>query len=113
MRVKESKPHLLRDNPLLRELESVGNKDPVYFSIVHAIRTGQGNKSLPSDSEAYKLGGERHMMSIMDEAKIICISGGNGIDRIYPPKGFREKIIKLIHQGGKHFNKMMATCSLH
>ena len=27
MRVMESKPHLLRDNPLLRELESVGNKD--------------------------------------------------------------------------------------
>ena len=85
MRVMESKPHLLRDNPLLRDLESVGNKDQEYSSIVHAIRTGQGNESLPSDSEAYKMGGEWSSMSIMDEAEIICISGDD--DRIYPPKG--------------------------
>ena len=57
MRVMERKPHLLRDNPLLSKLESIGNKDPEYSSIVHTISTRQGNKSLPSDSEAYKMGG--------------------------------------------------------
>ena len=113
MRVMERKSHLLRDNPLLRELESVGNKDSEYSSILHAIRTGQSNKSLPSNSEAYKMGGEWHIMSIMEEAEIICISRGDGIDRIYPPKGFREKIIKLIHKGGKHLDIVLATCALH
>ena len=39
------------------------------------------------------MGGEWNSMSIMDEAEIISVSGDNGIDRIYPPKEFREKII--------------------
>ena len=91
MRVMESKPHLLRDNPLLRELESVGNKDSEYSSILHAIRTGQSNKSLPSGSEAYKMGGEWSMMSIMKEAEIVCISGADGIDRMYPQKNLEKK----------------------
>ena len=59
------------------------------------------------------MGGEWASMSIMDEAEIICISGDDGIDRIYPPRGFRERIINSIHQGGKHFDIVMATCSLH
>ena len=33
-----SKPHLLRDNPLLRELKNVGHKDQEYSAIIHAIR---------------------------------------------------------------------------
>ena len=53
------------------------------------------------------------MMSIIEEAKIICISGGDGFDRIYPPKGFREMIIKLIHQGGKHLDIVLEMCALH
>ena len=108
MRAMESKPHLYRDNPLRRELESVRNKDPEYFSIVHAIRTGKGNKSLPAD-----LKHTRCSMSIMDEAKIVCISGADGIDRLYPSKGYREKIIQLIHKGGKHLEIVLATYSLH
>ena len=67
MRVMESKPHLLRDNPLLRELESVGSKDQEYSSIVHAFRTRQSNKSLASELEAYKMEGKWSNMSIMDE----------------------------------------------
>ena len=58
------------------------------------------------------MGGEWHMISIMEEAEIICISGGDGINKIYPPKGFREKIIQLIHQGGKHLDIWLATCNL-
>ena len=49
----------------------------------------------------------------MDEGEIICISGDDGIDRIYQLRGFRERIICSIHQGGNHFKIMMATCSLH
>ena len=30
MRVMESKPQLLRDNPFLKEVESIGSKDPEY-----------------------------------------------------------------------------------
>ena len=37
-------------------------------------------------------------MSIMDEAEIVSISRDDGIDRIYPPKGFRERIINSIHR---------------
>ena len=58
MRVMVSMPHLLRDNPLLWELEEIGQKDQDFSSIVHAIRTGQGHKSLPLGSEGYRMGGE-------------------------------------------------------
>ena len=68
MRVMVSMPHLLRDNPLLRELEEVAQKDKDYSTIIHAIKTGQGHKSLPSSSEGYRMSGEWSSMSIMDEA---------------------------------------------
>ena len=51
MRVIVNMPHLLRDNPLLRDLEEIGQKDKDYLSIIHALRTGQTNKSLPPESE--------------------------------------------------------------
>ena len=56
MKVTVSMPHLLRDNPRLRQLEEVAQKDKDYSAIIHAIRTGQSNKSLPIDSEGYKMG---------------------------------------------------------
>ena len=43
MRVTVSMPHLLRDNPCLRQLEEVARKDKDYSAIIHAIRTGQGH----------------------------------------------------------------------
>ena len=113
MRVMVSMPHLLRDNPLLRDLEAIGQKDKDYSSVIHAIRTGQTNKSLHPESEGYRMGGEWDSMSIMDEAEIIIVSGDDGIDRIYPPKAFRETIISRIHQGGKHYAIVYATCFQH
>ena len=103
MKVMVSMPHLLRDNPRLRQLEEVAQKDKDYSAIIHAIRTGQGHKSLPPGSEGYRMGGEWDKMLIMDEAEVISISGDDGIDRIFPPKGFRETIVSSLHQGGKHF----------
>ena len=49
----------------------------------------------------------------MDEAEVISISGDDGIDRIYPPKGFRERIISIMHRGGKHYAIVNATCNQH
>ena len=46
MRIMKSNPHLLRDNPLLKELESIGSKDPEYYNIIHALRTRSSNESL-------------------------------------------------------------------
>ena len=40
MRIMVSKPHLIKDNPLLKDLEDIGRKDPKYFHIIHAIKTG-------------------------------------------------------------------------
>ena len=111
MRVAVSMPHLLRDNPRLRQLEEIARKDKEYSAIIHAIRTGQSNKSLPAGSEGYKMGGEWDKMSIMEEAEVIAISGDDGIDRIFPPKEFRETIITSMHQGGKHFVIVFATCN--
>ena len=99
MRVMESKPHLLRDNPLLKDIESIGRKDPKYYGIIHALRTGSSNKSLPPESEARKMGGEWDRMGVMDEAEVVYISGDDGIDRIYPPKAYRKHIIDLTHKG--------------
>ena len=59
------------------------------------------------------MGGEWSSMSIMDEAEVISVSGDDGIDRIFPPKGFHERIISKLHQGGKHFTIVFATCSQH
>ena len=55
------------------------------------------------------MGGEWGSMSIMDEAEVIIVSGDDGIDRIYPPKLFRETIISRIHRGGKHYAIAYAT----
>ena len=71
---------------MLRQLEEVAQKDKDYSAIIHAIRTGQGHKSLLPDSEGYKMGGEWSIMSIMDKAEVISVSGDDGIDRIFPPK---------------------------
>ena len=49
----------------------------------------------------------------MDKAEVISISGDDGIDRIYPPKGFRERIISIMHRGGKHYAIVNATCNQH
>ena len=70
LRVIVSKPHLLRDNPLLQELESVGHKDQEYSAIIHAIRTGQGHKSLPAGSEGYKMGCKWDSLSIMTKQRL-------------------------------------------
>ena len=32
--VMVSKPHLIRDNPLLQDFEGIGRKDPEYFNII-------------------------------------------------------------------------------
>ena len=57
------------------------------------------------------MGREWDSMSIMEEAEIISIHGTDKIDRIYPPKEFREKIISSIHKGGKHVAVVLVTCS--
>ena len=48
------------------------------------------------------MGDKWSSLSIMDEAEVVSISRDDGIDRIYPPKEFRERIITSIHRGGKH-----------
>ena len=53
------------------------------------------------------------MMGIMDEAEVVCISGVDGVDRIYLPKQYWQHIIELIHRGGKHLDIVLATCALH
>ena len=52
-------------------------------------------------------------MSIMNKAEVISVSGDDGINRIYPPKEFCEKIILSIHRGGKHYAIVFATCYQH
>ena len=46
MRILERKPHLLRDNPFIKEVESMGSKDPEHYGIIHTLRPGFSNKSL-------------------------------------------------------------------
>ena len=111
MRVMESKPQVLRDNPFLKEVESIGSKDPEYYGIIHALRTGSSNKSLPKESEAQRMGGEWDKIGVMDKAEVVYISGDNGVDRIYLPKGYRKHIIELTHEGGKHLDIVLATCN--
>ena len=58
MRVMNSKPHLIKDNPLISEFENIGRKDKEYYTIMNAIRTDASNKSSPPESEGQRLGGE-------------------------------------------------------
>ena len=59
------------------------------------------------------MGGEWDKMGVMDEAEVVYISGDDGVNRIYPPKGYRKHIIELTHKGGKHVDIVLATCSMH
>ena len=86
MRLMTSKPHLIKDNPLLKDLEEVGMKDEEYYNIVYNIRTGSSNKTLPPTSEGRRMGGEWDRLKIMDEAEVVYLAGTDGISRIYPPK---------------------------
>merc|ERR1712237_193331 len=52
-------------------------------------------------------------MGVMDEGKVVFISGDNGIDRNYQPKGYRKQIIEKTHEGGKHVDIVMATIMTH
>ena len=109
----ESKPQLLRNNPYLKLVESIGRKDPEYFGIIHALRTGSSNKSLPKESEACRMGGKWGKMGVMDKAEVVFISGDNGIDRIYPSKEYRKQIIEKTPEGSKHVDIVMATITTH
>ena len=111
MRIMESKPQLLRNNPYLKVVESIGSKDPEYFGIIHALRTGSSNKSLPKESEACRMGDEWGKMRVMDEAEVVYISGDDGIDQIYLPKEYRKQIIEKTYEGGKHGDIVRATIS--
>ena len=88
MRVIGSKPNLHGNNPLLKELESVGSKNSEYHNILYAIRTGSSSKSLPAESEARKMGEEWDMMGVIEETEVVYIGGVDGIDRIYLPKPY-------------------------
>ena len=74
------------------------------MSIIHALRTGSSNKTLPPESEARKMEGEWGRMNVLKEAEIVSISGDDGIERIFPPKAYRSKILEVLHQGGKHLD---------
>ena len=63
MIIMVSKSHLIKDNPLLNDLEDIGRKDPENFNIIHTLRTGSNNKSLPPDSEVRRMGGECRKLS--------------------------------------------------
>ena len=52
-------------------------------------------------------------IGVMDEAEVIFISGDNGVDRIYPLKGYRKQIIEMTHEGGRHVDIVWATYSTH
>ena len=60
-----------------------------------------------------KYGGKWDKMGVMDEAEVVYISGDDGVDRIYPPKGYRKRIIELTHEGGKHVDIVLAAYSTH
>ena len=113
MRVMTSKHHLMRDNLLLSDLEDIGRKDEEYYRIVQAIRTGGSFKTLPSESEGRKIGGEWNSLKIMKEAEIVYLDGTYGIDRIYPPKAYRSKILETICSGDMQLDAAMERAILH
>ena len=39
--------------------------------------------------------GEWNRLGIMKEAEIVYLTGTDGIDRIYPPKAYRSKILDV------------------
>ena len=48
-------------------------------------------KSLPSRSEAYKMGGEWHMLGIVEETEIVCIMGLMELTEYTPQKGTEKR----------------------
>ena len=105
--------HLLKDNPLLKQIEKMGRKDPDYSLILHAVRTGGSNKSLPIKSEGCHMGGEWGKLEIMDQSDIIVLQEKHGVTKIYPPKEYRSHIIDSLHSGGRKSDSMLLCCHLH
>ena len=83
--------HLLKGNPLLKEIESMGKKDPDYTLILHTVRTGGSVKSLPPDSEGSRMGGEWAKLDICDHADIIVLDENHGITKIFPLRSTEVK----------------------
>ena len=104
--------HLLKDNPLLKQIEKMGRMDPDYSLILHAIRTGGSNRSLPHDSEARRIGGEWGKLEIMDQSDIIVLQEKQGVTKIYPPKEYRSHIIDSLHSGGRKSDSMLGCITI-
>ena len=49
----------------------------------------------------------------MKEAEIVCLTGTDGIDRIYPPKAYRSKILEILHSGGRQLDVVMERARTH
>ena len=49
--------HILRDNPALRQLEEIGQKDEDYKTMIQYIKANKSFRDLPTSSEGTRMGG--------------------------------------------------------
>ena len=58
LRVITESRHILQDNPALRKLEEMGQKDHDYKTMIDFIRANKSFRDLPTSSEGSRMGGE-------------------------------------------------------
>ena len=81
--------------------------------MIKYIRTNRNFKKLPPHSEGFRMGGEWPNLEILPEAEVIILHENNKINKIYPPKVHRPKILETLHKSGRKLESILCRAKLH
>ena len=88
LRVITESRHILRDNPALRKLQEMGQKDEDYKTMIQHIKANKSFWDLPTLSEGARMGGEWPKLEVLDEFEVIVLRETNSVSKIFPPKQY-------------------------
>ena len=72
------------DNPALRQLEEIGQKDEDYKTMIQFIKAKKSFQDLPTSSEGARMGGEWPKLEILDEFEVIVLRETDTVSKIFP-----------------------------
>ena len=113
LRVFTESRHILRDNPALRQLEEIGQKDEDYKTMIQFIKANKSFRDLPTSSEGARMGGEWPKLEILDEFEVIVLRETDTVSKIFPPRQYRPLILKKLHESGRKEDSVFLRTHLH
>ena len=113
LRVFTESRHILRDNPALRKLEEMGQKDQDYKTMIEFVRANKSFWDLSTTSEGATMGGEWPTLEILDEFKIIVLRETDTVSKIFPPIQYQPLIPEELHKSGRKEDSVFLRTHLH